>query len=769
MIPALSDSSRTNQLRLTENQEEIAEKLYLYLFKMDKGIESFSANDLDLSKYEDSSLNDYQKQHRAIKQEIKKRLGDNCKYSDIRYFLSYFGGKKMCFFLSTNKTNSSWKTLFSKDRSNRERILNLIFKVHLLIKGLSVETINGFEELLLIHSKKPTKDKKGIVVWGQQLFINYNHHDVLTLNLSRKRMLFLLKDPYSTLDGEEMGEVLLYNKQNYFFSNKLDGRGKNSIKFMLFPTKSDDKNPLDKFQKTQLYHYQNLMTKLEQFLDSADIAYETLNFQADHYLQNRFIKNIDAVEHLEIINNLGVDFTQSDKQFLDKLLKKQGVSTLSFFNDGKTISLYEPVENEENTWKIQEVMPWANITLETNKNYLVFNKILDEESESSMAYYYEGFWYPKTDIENKPKVDFYSQLKRKINYLDTGIFTSIQGINLTEFRIAKNKQYSNRAIIVYSKKSKSEEKIIRNKAPAQLSLFDNNQNNDNDILNSVDSILPYMTEQQNYDVFEKFCRTHKVKLRISPEFQKVLIELGIKNWIRNSLVNPEFALSINQQSFFEKRFFAIYVRKPRKQTEKAVAVEFLYKDGKLYIKNVLHDVKKIKKQFRPIFRFSKKKPKTLLDNQQYFVDADKQVFISCYTDNFYTPTLIGRENIIDEFEAKTLLINRKKDNKFLPLISYYNDEVSQVKNLICLDLRNEDFLQYYVPPAKDLDYQINRGYRVYHLIGKTYSGETIPTSELIKHPLSALHFSTLTQNILKISDNSQSSLLQKVAKIFIEN
>lgn len=64
---------------------------------------------------------------------------------------------------------------------------------------------------------------------------------------------------------------------------------------------------------------------------------------------------------------------------------------------------------------------------------------------------------------------------------------------------------------------------------------------------------------------------------------------------------------------------------------------------------------------------------------------------------------------------------------------------------------------------------IKRGFRVYHLIGCTYSGESITTSKLIEHPITALHFSTITQNVLKIGDNSQASLLQKVAKVLIEN
>ncbi len=95
LTESLSDVSRTNQLRITQTPEEVAEKLFQYLFKMDKGIESFPAKNLDLSQYKDSSLSFYQKRHRVIKQEIKKRLAiynEEWEYSDIQYFLSYSGG-----------------------------------------------------------------------------------------------------------------------------------------------------------------------------------------------------------------------------------------------------------------------------------------------------------------------------------------------------------------------------------------------------------------------------------------------------------------------------------------------------------------------------------------------------------------------------------------------------------------------------------------------------------------------------------------------------
>ena len=142
----------------------------------------------------------------------------------------------------------------------------------------------------------------------------------------------------------------------------------------------------------------------------------------------------------------------------------------------------------------------------------------------------------------------------------------------------------------------------------------------------------------------------------------------------------------------------------------------------------------------------------------------------------YTPTLIGRNGILEDMEKGTLKIDREiqyeDSSRLFPLVSYYNGEVKPIKriqSMICLDLQNEIFVQYYVPPGKNLDSSLKKGFRVYHLIGKTYSQTPIQTSELIEHPITALHFSTLTQNILKISDNSQLSLLQKVAKVLIEN
>ena len=634
------------------------------------------------------------------------------------------------------------------------------------------KTVNGFEELFFIHSKSPDKSKKALVAWGQNLLVKYNHHNVLTLTLTRKRRIFLPKDKkdYKTLDGDDLGELLVYQNKKYYFDRNLDGRHSNDIHFMDFRRDAEDEK-YNKFKKTQLYYYQNLTTKLENFLRECGIEFEVLDFQADHYLENPFIKNIEALESLEIINNIGVDLTQGEQQFLHNFLKHQGVPILTFYNLGNTISTYkqQEIEGEEDScWKITEIIPWSTIELDKQKNYLVLNKLLEEEV-GSMAYQNDGLWYPSTKLDDKYQIDFYSQLKQKYNYLDTGEFYSIQGINISQFKIAqkaktgRKKEKEEKDISVINYPSKIDLDLLQQDCQAFL---------DGQFLNDEESVTRYLIQQDNIEKWGIFY--NKYKLKIAPEFQKILIELGIKNWIRQSILDSNCSLPITNQSFTEQKFWAIYVRSPKNGEEKAVAVEFFCQSDRIYLKSIMHDLRKIKKKFK--FLRPRKNSEKLINGQHYFVDESEKTYISCYTDNYYTPTLIGRHGIIEELENETLEVNKtiKGENasKLLPVASYYNSKtkfINQIKNRICIDLHNKTFIQYYVPPASNINKTIKKGFRVYHLVGNTYSGDSISTSQLIEYPIVSLHFSTLTQNILKISENSQSSLLQKITRILIEN
>lgn len=779
LTEAISDVSRTNQIKILQNPEEVAEKIFQFLFKVGKGIEYFSLKgwypkDAQSQNEKLSSDDFFRRRHKDIKLEIQKRLaeyGEKSDLSNIQYFLSYADGNNYVFFLSPNNSHSGWKQLFSEKwgTSNRERIFNLVFKFYILSQGLSSETINGFEELVLVHSKNLSEKKSALLVWGQNLYVKYNYHNVLTLTLSRKSMRFLPKDQYNVLDGGDVGELLIHKKQNYYFDRKRDARSANSIVFMRFDAKDEN---YEKFKQTQLYHYHNLTSKLEGFLKECDIAFSSLDFQANYFLENPFIKNIDAVQSLEIINNTGYDLSKLEKGFLANLLRYHGIGELTFYEDGKSVSKYSQTETEDDLcWEITENIPWADVVLNKDKNYLAFNRQLDEET-GSMAYQREdGLWIPSMDLSDKSKVDFYSQLKRKFSFLQSGEFFSTQGINLTKFSALKNSDSDETSdttsILMYNH---TQRKVDKDTLFEDVKEFASAR-----YANTDDLIIAYLSGQSDTDSLKKFLDKYNIK--ITPEYQKVLIELGIKNWIKESVRNFEVGLPVDSQVFPEKHFFSVYVRSPRRQETKTVAVEFVYRNGFIYIKDIMRDSRQIASRF-PFLKTRKNQPNVLINDQQYFVDEESQIYINCYTDDNFTPILIGRLDILQNLADGTLEVNRQtKDensSRLLPLVSFYNGDirpVNRIQNMICFDLKNETFIQYYVPSGKGLERTIKRGFRVYHLIGKTYGEykQDIPTSELIKHPITALHFSTLTQNILKISENSQASLLQKVAKVLIEN
>ncbi len=780
MAKALSDVSRTNQVKITSSYAAIAEQLYLYLFKLGKGIESFSIK--NMFTHEEKILPNFYTEirHNRIKQKVHELLlkyDNKIDVSEVQYSIAYSNGGSLVYFLSPNKKHSEWKSIFEKqeNRTTRAKIINLIFKVHLLSESLmpkEIRTINGFEELVFVSSTHPAKSKdetnEDIYVWGQNLVLNFNQFNTLTICLKRKLRLFRPEANFKTVDGEELGELLINEERNYRLVRTIDSRKSNEIFFMIF---SGPDNNYEEFQKCQVYYHNLLKNKLENFFRENHIEFDELPFQTQYYLENQYLNSIEEVESLEIINNLGEDLAEPDKTFLNQLFKHYGISKLSFYNQGKTISEYEKkVIEDKEYWMIREISPWSDVKLNINNNYLVLNKFLNKDV-GSMAYFNKknNLWNPTDKIENKKKVDFYTQLKKDYNFLKTGEFFNIQGLNLPKFHTIKKHRTLKEipASLIHKYNS---EKLKEGIIPLQDFVKDFTEGK---FLKDEDLIYSYLIGQQDSEKWFQFSKDYKIKL--SPEYQRILLEIGIKRILRNCLLDSNYGFPIKTKSIInEKEFYTIYVRSPKGQATKIVAVKLLFKDSKFHILEVLKDEQEIKGKF-PFLR-TKYNSTKLINDQQYYVDDDS--YISCYIDDYYTPTLIGKNKIIEAMENETLRINRstkpKDSPRLFPLVSYYNEEGyhNKIQKRICIDKSKKSFIQYFVPPASALDDKVKTGFKVYHLIGsKNYNSykESLTTEELISHPLTAFHFNTLTHNILRISKNSTTSLLQKITKVLIEN
>lgn len=102
MTKALSDKSRTNQIKILDKLEDVAEKLVQYLLKRGKGIDHFvleyQPTEDKYSEDEDSLATFYKKQHRFIKNQIQERLseyGETRQDSEFSTF-SHTLKKKVC-------------------------------------------------------------------------------------------------------------------------------------------------------------------------------------------------------------------------------------------------------------------------------------------------------------------------------------------------------------------------------------------------------------------------------------------------------------------------------------------------------------------------------------------------------------------------------------------------------------------------------------------------------------------------------------------------
>lgn len=793
--PVPSAVSRTNQIKVLDTPQEMADHLFYYLFKKGKGIEHFildqswrsaeGANGESSDNYRDRDL--------YIKEQVKKRMAVWQDTSEPKYFVAYAGGQTHVYYLSPNKEHSGWKELFCEnDGGHRSRILNLLFKVHILSKGTSIESINGFEQVTLPHTKWLDEERDLLFVWGLQAQLNFNRHQVITLHLKKDYQIFTPKDDYRTLDGENLGEIQVYNGKRYYKSyKKLDARKKNDIFFMDFSKKEGE---YGRFKKCLVYYYQMLISELETLFDESGIKHTALDFQAQCYLDNSYIDDthlakVQSFDTIVVINNTGQDMTDTQRMFLRAFLKHQGVADITFYQEGRTINRFIPVQgidDEDHFWQIQEVTPWSEISPESGNNYLVLNLELDKDSGSMAFQDNQGNWYPTFEWKDNARMDFYSQFKKRFSYLETGQFYSMQGINVKRILPVGGAAL---------KKSKQEEKKT-DKKPAKgkgkpggkevsIMMVEPGDTRAEDIqrdctsflpdqyLSMEDNIIQYTIHQHDTPVWEKFCIKHRIK--VTPEFQRVMIEMGIKSWMRAALLNQEIGLPLNDPRLPEKRFYAIYVRSPKNGEPQAVAVDYLHKDGCIRIMNVIRDMAVIERKFPFLRRRKVKNEDRLYNDQQLYVDEECRERVSYYTDDFFTPTLIGRKGILEELSAGTLVVSRsnrgENSSRLLPLVTYYNGEITpinSVRNMICLDKDKHGFIQYYIPPYSELKGQTKHGFRVYHIIGYK-DGNPLTTQELLDHPLVSFHFNTLTQNLLKISENSPTSLLLKVARVLIEN
>lgn len=816
MFELQSDESRTNQLKITNKDYEIwGDNIFQWLFQRNMAIGSFSVDDdgdykiPKAKKEEDDSESKfhrkYKARHQYIKKEIQKRnsqIGVSQKLSQVEYSLY---GRMVFYLVPTNKRASSkWIKDFKSPSEDgvrvRERILNLVFKLYLLQNHLidlmpEDNCLTGLEQLVLIHAKE--RDENGtLMVYGYSISFIYNKYETVSLRLQNKGYK-VGNGLHATFDsGGDMGDITISGK-DYSFEKKLDGRA-NQPPFVIFPQESRYPIYEDRvraFSKCKLYLFQAAMDQLIAFFEECKIPVQELPFSATHYIDSPFLreKNIKCnLKPLMILNNTGQDFSESKKDFLMAVLNNMGYSSVSYFEDGATINTYKmgrwvdeafvpeeeykaPDKNHRKVWDISEQIPWDSIKLTADYAYLVFNKILKKSGQgSSVAQLddeHDGYWtLPKKEIKKGCRKDFYTTLRGKaleINKSTTNELVCIQGINADAWEEIKHRSQKKYAIFT----------LTDPKAKANdIEEFD----------------MPYQVLSQ---LKKRNCRKPfdpkkdlDAPVKFSPEFDKALSELYYKMWFAEALDTKDifskafFDTQIDNRLYPIKpfKFESVFTRTPRGGDTEIAVVQFRYENGVIYVENKYCDTQKAEEEYGQCFqRITRgKNARRILDGQKLLVDRQRRIYVTGYWSINYSPTLIGHPNLMASIKEGTAELKKTKPDPMLPIVRYFsldpqkNKQITTAaKNLVYLDLSNENFIQYFVPPKMGPQFEIAKGFTVYHLMGFTFENKKInlKTADLINDPLVTIFLHTLTTDMLRISENSKTSFLHKLPRIIIEN
>ncbi|WP_105200896.1 hypothetical protein [Pseudoalteromonas sp. T1lg10] len=154
------------------------------------------------------------------------------------------------------------------------------------------------------------------------------------------------------------------------------------------------------------------------------------------------------------------------------------------------------------------------------------------------------------------------------------------------------------------------------------------------------------------------------------------------------------------------------------------------------------------------------------DDSFYLYDKDRAVLLTSYS-TIRVPQIIGNSAVdtISISDSDELVVNRQSgvDVSVLP---YYllPKERKQYHHVYLQDVGPDLF--YFVAPIQRPNQDIAKQNRVYNLLTFNAGGKLLSA---LKQPITHIFFSSFTEDILRINEVSKSSLLEKIARLYVEN
>lgn len=245
---------------------------------------------------------------------------------------------------------------------------------------------------------------------------------------------------------------------------------------------------------------------------------------------------------------------------------------------------------------------------------------------------------------------------------------------------------------------------------------------------------------------------------VSPfKIQKIISELWLKERVFQYKRLEDIALP-------DCKLTLVYIRKilGKKDNFFASVVDMVVKDKILIIKS--HQILKTEKRLQHYFPLLKNR--TLYNESFYMLDKERDVMLSSYNSSII-PQIIGNQQVdnIEFSERNGGKIRRLSAADVSPLPYYLLEIERKQYHHIYLQQRESNLL-FFVSSQQRPNQNIDKQNLIYNVLTFNKSGELL---DAITQDVTNIYLESFTQDILRVNEVSKSSLLEKVAKLFVEN
>ncbi|NRA83960.1 MAG: hypothetical protein HRU22_09410 [Gammaproteobacteria bacterium] len=212
------------------------------------------------------------------------------------------------------------------------------------------------------------------------------------------------------------------------------------------------------------------------------------------------------------------------------------------------------------------------------------------------------------------------------------------------------------------------------------------------------------------------------------------------------------------------KFTLIYIRSlfGRKMNFFASIVDVNIENNNLIItaNNIVNSEMRLRLEFAFIGE------RKVFNDSFYIYDRGENTLLTSYSSD-RVPQIIGNTEVdnISLVESEVHTVNRQSGTGISVLPYYLLPKERKQYHHIYLQERGPDLL-YFVAPKQRPNQDIAKQNRIYNLLTFDDQGNLL---KALEQPVTQMFLSSFTEDILRINEVSKSSLLEKIAKLYIEN